>query len=71
MACFICFVHKGISPRNNTAAARPGPPGKTSVVSDAKTLRSAGGPQGPVSSEVMPRGLAESSVPDCPGKSTS
>lgn len=48
--CFICFVHKGISPHNNIAAARPKPPGKTNVVSDAKT---SGGPPGPVSSEVM------------------
>lgn len=58
MACFICFVHKGILPCNNTGAACPEPPGKTSMISPPtlKLFGTRGGPSGPVSSEVMPPG---------------
>lgn len=58
MACFICFVHKGILPCNNTGAACLEPPGKTSVISPPtlKLFGARGGPSGPVSSEVMPPG---------------
>lgn len=58
MACFICFVHKGILPCNNTGAACPEPPGKTSVISPPtlKLFGARGGPSGLVSSEVMPPG---------------
>lgn len=56
MACFICFVHKGILPCNNTGAASPEPPGKTSMISPPtlKLFGARGGLSGPVSSEVMP-----------------
>ncbi len=58
MACFICFVHKGILPCNNTGAACPEPPGKTSMISPPtlKLYGACGGTSGPVSSEVMPTG---------------
>lgn len=52
MACFICFVHKGILPCNNTGAACPETPGKTSMISPP-TLKLFGSTRGSVGASVI------------------